>query len=157
MNGDLDSINLFKGYTQEENSNTHAFLAFLNFLLHADRRDFFKLLRSFNCGDVSTANPEDIEIRCLRYDHGTWDGEIYSKRKRWFLAIESKINKIALSPSQLRRHRQHIETLLAEYDHARLVLLTPFDADWIVKEYLHGKCGRNIAFLSWGDVYNLNP
>ena len=25
MNCDLDSINLFKGYTQEENASTHAF------------------------------------------------------------------------------------------------------------------------------------
>jgi hypothetical protein len=36
----LDSLNLFKGYTQEENANTHAFLAFLKFLLKTSPKGF---------------------------------------------------------------------------------------------------------------------
>jgi hypothetical protein len=42
MNGHLDSMNLFRGYSQEENAQTHAFLAFLNFLLQVLSPELFE-------------------------------------------------------------------------------------------------------------------
>ena len=152
MNSDLDSINLFKGYSQKENEQTHAFLAFLNFLLHTDKKKFVLLWNSLKISRINI-NPSDIEIRCLNYENGTWDGEIKSKKKKWFIAIESKIEKSALNHSQIRRHRFHIAKEKNIYQHVKLVFLTPFDKDWIIKEYLHGKHGNNVSFLSWGDVY----
>ena len=50
-NCDLDSINLFKGYTQE-NASTHAFLAFLNFLLRTEPKLFLAFCRSRNFGGI---------------------------------------------------------------------------------------------------------
>jgi hypothetical protein len=155
MNGHLDSMNLFKGYSQEENAQTHAFLAFLNFLRHANARVFRAYWHSlgFNPHGVS---PADIEIGCLtQKDGGTWDGQILSQKSRWFIAVESKVNKGAFSRIQLSRHKRHIKSLAGKrgYRRAKLVLLTPFDKDWIVKEYLRGKREPAISFLSWGDIY----
>ena len=39
----MDSINLFKGYSQKENEQTHAFLAFLNFLRNSNKVDIWKI------------------------------------------------------------------------------------------------------------------
>ncbi len=153
MNGHLDSMNLFRGYSQEENAQTHAFLAFLNFLLHANAKVFQKYCGSLRLG-LHGATPADVEIGCLtQADGGTWDGQILSRKSGWFIAVESKVTKTAFSRIQLSRHKARIKDLARTYARAKLVLLTPFDTDWIVKEYLCGKREPAITFLSWGDVY----
>lgn len=89
MNNKLESINLFKGYSQEENANTHAFLSFLNLLLNSSNNDFVHFTNKLEMKLV-TPRTNDINIDCLKQNHGaTWDGQIYSKNKQWFIGIES--------------------------------------------------------------------
>jgi hypothetical protein len=152
MNCNLESINLFKGYKQEENENTHAFLAFLNLLLHTNNKLFLTFWNSLKTGiKIDVVN--DVEIDCQPRKFGSWDGQIYSKKQKWFVAIESKIRTTALKSSQLIIHQINIKKCEEEYTKVKLVLLTPFDKDWIIKEYLNGKPAKNINYLSWRDIY----
>ncbi len=153
MNNKLESINLFKGYSQEENENTHAFLAFLNSLLNSNKKEFLRFFNSLKIG-IQTSRTSDITIDCLKQNYGaTWDGQIYSKSKKWFIAIESKVRKAALSRNQLKSHIANVKDLKKQYKKVKLILLTPFDKDWIIKEYLLGKHVKDVNYISWGDIY----
>jgi hypothetical protein len=153
MNNVLESMNLFRGYSQEENAQTHAFLAFLNFLLHANARAFQTYWHSLGLWP-RRVTPSDVEIGCLTHENGgTWDGQIRSRKRGWFVAVESKLKKAALSRNQLSRHKKCMRGLTGKFSHKKLLLLTPFDKDWIVKEFLRGRCNHNVTFLSWRDVY----
>ncbi len=153
VNSKLESINLFKGYSQEENANTHAFLAFLKALLNSSKKEFTQFFNYLDMG-IKTNKTNDINIDCLKQNFGaTWDGQIYSKRNKWFIAIESKIRKAALSRKQLRSHISNAKDLKRQYKKVKLTLLTPFDKDWIIQEYLSGKPTKDINYISWGDIY----
>lgn len=91
MNNKLESINLFKGYSQEENANTHAFLTFLKALLNSNRKEFVQFFNDLDMG-IKSNMTDNINIDFLKQNFGaTWDGQIYSKSEKWFIAIESKI------------------------------------------------------------------
>jgi len=153
LNNKLESINLFKGYSQEENANTHAFLAFLKALLNSSQKEFLSFFNYLDMG-IKTSGTKDINIECLKQNFGaTWDGQIYSNSKKWFIAIESKVNKSALNRKQLMDHISNAKDLRKQYNKVRLTLLTPFDKRWIIQEYLHGKPTKGISFISWGDIY----
>jgi hypothetical protein len=114
---------------------------------------FLSFWRELKIGnnDIET---NDIEIDIMKRNSGaTWDGEIKSKKKKWFIAIESKIRQSALNSTQLRRHRLNIRRREKEYDKVKLVLLTPFGQDWIIEEYFHGKHVKNVNYISWRDIH----
>lgn len=152
MNEKLESINLFKGYAQDENAKTHAFLSFLYILLRSNETAFLFFWKELNLLSRNI-RPKATCIGCLKQNFATWDGQIFSEQDKWFIAIESKINKGALNSGQLKRHLAGIKRVKKEYEKVKLVLLTPFDKDWICQEYLNGKNQSDIDFLSWGDIY----
>ena len=128
-------------------------LAFLNFLLRTEPKLFLAFCCSRNFGGIKI-EPKDVEIDCLKQNYGgTWDGQRFSRKKGWFIAVESKVNKSALNRAQLKGHKRNLRKLRDEFSSVELVFLTPFDKDWLVKEYLHGKHEKHIGFLSWGNVY----
>lgn len=59
----------------------------------------------------------------------------------------------ALNQRQLRHHISRVKRLKKQYNKVNLVLLTPFDKDWIIEEYLAGKTIKDVDYISWGEIY----
>ena len=141
------SLNLFKGYSQKENGQTHAFLSFLNFLKNCDERSLTNICNNLKIFKKNhKIIPESVKIEVLpskaQKKKVTWDGQIQTSKL--LVAIECKINKNALRQSQLKRHFNCIRN----YPHGKLILITPFDRDWLLNKY--PKLGKNLWSLSTG-------
>ena len=151
----MNPINLFKGYKKGEDEQTHSFLSFLNFLKETNEQTFLNFCVALNILNSKERNIKNVVISCfpkkLETGRVDWDGQMTTKSS--ITAIESKIKRSAFRLKQIKVHIKKLKDKKLNYRNKKLILLTPFDKDWLIHEYPTLK-NEFVDFLSWSAIYS---
>lgn len=151
MTSEAPTKNIFDYYTKKENNFTKALI---NVMENAFYKDDKTVITAFlNLLKPSLAYSNDMEFRLLSgMDGGTYDAAIFSEKKNYYLAMETKIKEKSLDIWQLRKHSRDLEYNQKEFKTKMLITITPdLEKGSFIKNLSSIKC--NSRHLSWKKIF----
>ncbi len=150
MTSETPTKNIFDYYTKDENNFTKALINVMETAFY--KKDKIVITAFLTLLKPSLSYSNDLEFRLLKgMDGGTYDAAIFSEKKNYYLAIETKIKEKSLKIKQLQRHCKNLKQQ-DNYKTKLLITITPdLEKGNFIRDIGSIKCESK--HLSWKKIF----